>query len=172
MRKKTILTEIELLDPDYSALEGVLAFSGQQKQMLTFQVENEVYGIEIHKVKELVRYSTDRPPKAVPNVPADILGVINVRGEIIPVMDLRKKIGLPQRTYTKFDVIVILETEGQSLGLLADEVQDVVPLPEESAGDVPSYIGKINASFVLCHGKDRLSVMQSSFSGRRWHEPR
>ncbi len=156
MKNKHFLTQNEYLETDYTALEGILTFSGQQNQMLTFQIEEETYGIEIHKIKELVRYSPEQPPKIVPNVPPAIIGVINVRGEVIPVMDLRKKIGLTQRVYGKFDVIVILKTEKQHLGLLVDEVKDVIPIPKESAGDVPSYVGKLDISFIktLCHGKD------------------
>lgn len=159
--KRRKLWNIHNLAEDNSSLEAVLNFTGKKEQMLTFLVNNESYGIEILKVKELVRYELSKPPKPVPNVPHYILGVINVRGEIIPVMDLRLKLNIPVKEYGKFDVIIILEAGGLSLGLIVDEVEDVIPIPEEKNAKPPGYLDKIDNSFVkfICERKERIIIV-------------
>lgn len=154
-----------MAEGDDSSLESILSFTGKKEQMLTFKVNDEVYGVEILKVRELVRYEINKPPKVIPNVPPYIIGVINVRGEIIPVMDIRLKLDMQVKKYAKFDVIIILEIENLALGLIVDEVEDVVPIPKEEGKTPPNFSQKLDTSFIqfICEKKDRIiSVIEPS----------
>ena len=144
-----------MIDEDYTSLETILGFAQTKNQMLTFRVGNEIYGVEISKIIELVRLDLENLPKPMPKVPDFILGVINVRGEIIPVLDLRKKLLLPQKEFDKFDVIIVLESSDEKLGILVDEVNDVVPIPNEKKSPPPDYIENIDTRFIfyICESK-------------------
>jgi purine-binding chemotaxis protein CheW len=150
-----------MMEKDYSSLESILLSSGKKDYMLTFRINEEVYGIEIEKVKELVRYDIKKPPKTVPDVPEYIIGVVNIRGEIIPVLDIRKRMALPEIPYTSFHVIIILESRGMAVGLIADEVEEVIPSPSKKVGEPPSYMQKIDTSFVkyLCEFKNQVIMV-------------
>ncbi len=98
----------------------------EQVQQITFLVDTEEYGVDALKVKEIIRYF---PPVKVPNAPEPIQGVINFRGDVIPVVDLRKTFGLSQLQVDQFTVIVIIENEGKIFGMAVDRVLDMVNVP-------------------------------------------
>ena len=101
-------------------------------QHITFLVDTEEYGVDALRVQEVIRYVT---PVKVPNAPESILGVINFRGEVIPIVDLRKIFRLSPLTIDQYTVIVILETEGKIFGLIADRILDMVNLPVSIIND-------------------------------------
>lgn len=104
----------------------------EQIQQITFLVDTEEYGVDALQVKEIIRYLS---PVKVPNAPEPILGVINFRGEVIPVVDLRKTFGLSPLRIDEFTVIVIVETEGKIFGMAVDRVLDMVNIPLSKLND-------------------------------------
>lgn len=110
-------------------------------QHITFLVDTEEYGVNALRVQEIIRYLT---PVKVPNAPEPIQGVINFRGEVIPVVDIRKTFGLKPLEIDQFTVIVILETEGKIFGIIVDRILDMVDLPLSKIND--SSVGNSQAN--------------------------
>jgi purine-binding chemotaxis protein CheW len=94
--------------------------------LVTFTLVREEYGIEISSVQEIIR-ATDITP--VPGAPLHVSGVINLRGKIIPVVDLRKRFGLPEAGVTEEQRIVVVELGEKRLGMLVDSVSQVIKIP-------------------------------------------
>jgi purine-binding chemotaxis protein CheW len=105
-------------------------------EFLTFRLGAESYGIEILKVQEIRGYET---PTAIANAPAFIKGVINLRGVIVPILDLRIKFRLAQAQYDEFTVVIILNVAGRVVGAVVDSVSDVVTLPAADIRATPEF---------------------------------
>lgn len=105
-------------------------------EFLTFRLGDESYGIEILKVQEIRGYET---PTAIANAPAFIKGVINLRGAIVPVLDLRIKFRLNQANYDEFTVVIILNVAGRVVGVVVDSVSDVLTLPAGTIRPTPEF---------------------------------
>ncbi len=126
-------------------------FAADGRQYLTFRLANEEYGLEILRVQEIKGYSKVTP---LPNTPPEVKGVMNLRGAVVPVIDLRCRFGLPQAEYTRFTVIIVVTVGHRVLGLVVDAVSDVlnvggkdaVPPPELGAGVDTSYLTGIARS--------------------------
>lgn len=134
----------EQLKNDSVTLKNLIESDSKKEQILTFKVEEEIYAIEILKIKELIGY---QEPKPLPSSPDFVKGILNFRGEIIVVVDLRKKVLLPEKQYGKFNVIIVVE-EKQKIGIIADEVEEVIPIPDSLKNEFPSYIRGIDSSFL------------------------
>jgi len=117
------------------AVEAVAA-----AEYLTFRLGAESYGIEILKVQEIRGY--DRPT-AIANAPAFIKGVTNLRGVIVPILDLRVKFGLPDPGYDAFTVVVILHLASRIVGAVVDAVSDVLTLPEDAIRPAPEFASSV-----------------------------
>lgn len=100
--------------------------TGEYSQQITFLVDTEEYGVDALRVQEIIRYLT---PVKVPNAPDPILGVINFRGEVIPVVDLRKTFGLSPLQIDQYTVIVIIEIESKIFGIVVDRILDMANIP-------------------------------------------
>ena len=108
-------------------------------QYLTFSLGHEDYGIEILRVQEIKGYSA---VTSIPNMPRHIKGVMNLRGTVVPVVDLRAKLGMSDAEFTRFTVIIVVNVGARVVGLIVDAVSDVldvaatdvVPAPEMGAG--------------------------------------
>lgn len=96
------------------------------EQYVTFLINNETYGIEVLKVKEIVGMTTIT---TVPNSEKYLKGVINLRGIVVPVIDLRLKFNIPEKEYDAFTVILILEHKDSLVGVIVDSVSDVITAP-------------------------------------------
>ncbi len=96
------------------------------EQYVTFLIDRETYGIEVLKVKEIVGMTTITP---VPNSEKYLKGVINLRGIVVPVIDLRLKFNIPEKEYDAFTVILILEHRDSLVGVIVDSVSDVITAP-------------------------------------------
>jgi purine-binding chemotaxis protein CheW len=105
-------------------------------EFLTFRLGHESYGIEILKVQEIRGYET---PTALANAPEFIKGVINLRGVIVPILDLRIKFQLPQAVYDDFTVVIILNMVGRVVGVVVDSVSDVLTLAAENFRPTPDF---------------------------------
>ena len=102
---------------------------GKTRQIIVFTVGNEDYGLEIDKIQEVIRMKII---KKLPRSPHFILGVMNLRGNIIPIIGLRQKFGLPEVTYDEFTRIVVVNHDGKLIGMVVDEVSRVINVPESS----------------------------------------
>ncbi|MBR1700997.1 MAG: chemotaxis protein CheW [Lachnospiraceae bacterium] len=120
-------------------------------QYIVIKMGDEQYGIDIRYVDNIVRMQNIT---RVPKVQAYLKGVINLRGEVIPVVSLRLKMGLPADEYTKNTRIIILKTETGNLGIIVDEVREVVTLGEESIEKMAHEPKDSKASFVNGIGKN------------------
>ena len=107
-----------------------------ESEFLTFRLGVESYGIEILKVQEIRGYEN---PTAIANAPAFIKGVINLRGVIVPILDLRIKFQLEQAIYDEFTVVIILNVAGRVVGVVVDSVSDVLTLATESIRATPEF---------------------------------
>jgi len=113
-----------------------IASEGLESEFLTFRLGVESYGIEILKVQEIRGYEN---PTAIANAPAFIKGVINLRGVIVPILDLRIKFQLEQANYDEFTVVIILNVAGRVVGVVVDSVSDVLTLATESIRATPEF---------------------------------
>jgi purine-binding chemotaxis protein CheW len=111
------------------------------REYLTFRLDREEYGIDILKVQEIRGYE---PPTRIANAPNFIKGVVNLRGTIVPIVDMRLKFNCSKVEYDSFTVVIILNLRSRIVGIVVDSVSDVMELPPESlkaAPDVESVIG-------------------------------
>jgi purine-binding chemotaxis protein CheW len=117
---------------------------------LTFKLAHEDYGIALLQVKEIIGML---PVTAVPQTPAHVKGVINLRGQVIPVTDLRLKFGMPEMAYTDRTCIIVVEVQGEAatvqMGLVVDAVCEVLQVREQEIEDAPSFGAKVDTDFIL-----------------------
>src|SRR5688572_23004541 len=107
-----------------------------KNEFLTFRLGSESYGIEILKVQEIRGYET---PTTIANAPPFIKGVINLRGVIVPILDLRVKFRLPDSKYDEFTVVIILNVASRVVGVVVDSVSDVVSLSVDEVRAAPEF---------------------------------
>jgi purine-binding chemotaxis protein CheW len=105
------------------------------EQWVTFYLDNEKYGIKVMQVQEVLRVSEIAP---VPGAPDYVLGIINLRGNVVTVIDTRKRFGLPEHELSDDTRIVIIEAENQVVGILVDSVAEVVDLLPDSIETAPN----------------------------------
>lgn len=115
-------------------------------EYLTFILGDESYGIEILKVQEIRGYDT---VTQIANTPDFIKGVVNLRGKIVPIVDLRIKFHLGKVEYDEFTVVIILNLGGRVAGIVVDGVSDVMALKEEQIRDVPSLVSNIDTKYIV-----------------------
>ena len=115
---------------------GKAVAEGPASEFLTFRLGAESYGIEILKVQEIRGYET---PTSIANAPAFIKGVINLRGVIVPILDLRIKFQLSEARYDEFTVVIILNIAGRVVGVVVDSVSDVLTLAGDAIQPTPEF---------------------------------
>jgi len=122
----------------------------EQQQYLTFLLAGEEYAISILKVKEIIEYDT---VTVVPKTPKWIRGVINLRGSVVPVVDLAVKFGLEERPVTRTSCIVILEgqleNQNTTMGIVADAVSQVMDLADGDIREVPEFGTRVQVNYLL-----------------------
>ena len=126
-------------------LSSQISFATDGSQYLTFRLGDEEYGLEILKVQEIKGYSAVTP---VPNTPAYVKGVMNLRGTIVPVMDLRAKFTMEAAEYTAFTVIIVLTVGTKVMGLIVDAVSDVLNIPKTDIQAPPDFGSQVDARFI------------------------
>lgn len=119
-------------------------------QYLTFNLGEEFYGVDILRVREIKGYST---VTKIPNTPAHIKGVLNLRGTIVPIVELRTKFGMPTVEYTAFTVIILVVVRDKVIGLVVDSVSDVLNIDKEDIQPPPQFGAKVDVSFMSGIGK-------------------
>lgn len=120
--------------------------SSGAREYLTFRLDQEEYGIDILKVQEIRGYES---PTRVANAPDFIKGVINLRGTIVPIVDMRLKFSCANADYNAFTVVIILNLRSRIVGIVVDSVSDVMELPPESLKAAPDIDSVIDSSAVL-----------------------
>lgn len=116
---------------------------------LTFKLGEEEYGVEILKVREINGIMNIT---AVPQMPSCMKGVINLRGKVIPVVDLRLKFALPEAEYTEQTCVIVVDV-GREIGIIVDTVSEVLDIMNENVEAPPSMGAAVNTSFILGMGK-------------------
>lgn len=124
---------------------GANGRTSQGGEFLTFRLGAEEYGIDILRVQEIRSYEQ---PTRIANAPAFIKGVVNLRGVIVPIIDLRLKLGCDSAEYNTFTVVVVLNVRGRVVGAVVDSVSDVLELGKDEIKPAPEMNSSIDASYI------------------------
>lgn len=124
--------------------------NGKILQLVTFKIENEEFGVDILTVQEINRMMNIT---RIPNAPDFVEGVINLRGKIVPVVDLRKRLSFPRKEYDKNTRIIVVELDGITLGFIVDSVSEVLRLPQSVVEPPPSIVSGVESDYVEGVGK-------------------
>src|SRR5512147_286706 len=124
-------------------------------KFLTFFLAGEEYGIEILSVHEIIGMM---PITSVPGTPDHICGIINLRGKIIPIVDLRRKFGMESKAQTAETCIIVVNVQGVEVGTVVDRVSEVLSIPAEDIEPPPSFGRDVNTDYILGIGKSQSKV--------------
>jgi purine-binding chemotaxis protein CheW len=117
-----------------------------ENQIVVCELRSESYGFDISKVFEIIRF---QPITAVPQAPDFVEGIINLRGRIVPVVDLASRFGLPRTEPTKASRIVVAGTAGTRVGLIVDGVSEVLMVPDEAIEPTPpTVVGRTDSNYL------------------------
>ena len=152
--KKTLdlsIDEMEEIDIEFSHSDG--------SQLITFILGEEKYGLEILKVRELISYPEGLT--RIPGMPDFIVGMFNLRGLVIPVMDLREKFGMPHAVKQDSTVIIIVNVEDKNIGLIVDAVADVIFIQEEDLQETNEMAVHVDTKFIkgVTMTKDEMVIL-------------
>lgn len=125
---------------------GKMAEGTAAREYLTFRLDQEEYGIDILKVQEIRGYE---PPTRIANAPSFIKGVVNLRGTIVPIVDMRLKFNCSQVEYNSFTVVIILNLRNRVVGIVVDSVSDVMELAPEAVRPAPDIESAIDSGCIL-----------------------
>ena len=128
------------------------------REFLAFKLGDEEYGIDILRVQEIRSYEV---PTRIANAPAFIKGVVNLRGVIVPIVDMRLKFNLDSANYDSFTVVIVLNIASRIVGMVVDAVSDVITLTPEQLRPVPEFNSNIDADHLLAIGAidDRMLIL-------------
>jgi purine-binding chemotaxis protein CheW len=118
-------------------------------EFLSFRLGAEEYGIDILRVQDIRSYE---PPTRIANAPHYITGVVNLRGVIVPIVDLRLKLACETVEYTDFTVVIVLNVRGRVIGAVADSVSDVLALGADSIKRAPQMNASMDAGHIMGMG--------------------
>lgn len=140
------------------SLDGPTGAAADGAQYLTFALGDEEYGVAILNVQEIKGYA---PVTPIPNTPAYVKGVMNLRGTIVPVIDLRVRLGMPAAEYGPFTVIVVLAVGAKVVGAIVDAVSDVLTFPDGRVQTTPELGVGADVRFVggIAQSDDKLVVL-------------
>lgn len=124
----------------------------------TFRLADELYGVNVMQIREVLRYTEITP---VPGAPYYVLGIINLRGNVVTVIDTRKRFGLPPGEVDNNSRIVIVEVDGQVIGMLVDSVAEVTYLRQSEIEITPSVGNEETSKFIsgVCNKNDELLIL-------------
>ena len=127
-------------------------------QLVTFKIAEEEFGVDILKVQEIIRMM---PITKVPNAPAFVEGVINLRGKVIPVIDMRKRFGMVAAEHDSHTRIKVMDLQGQIVGFVVDAVCEVLRIKESTVEPPPAVVAGIGSEYMRGVGKleDRLLIL-------------
>ncbi len=127
-------------------------------QLVSFKIGDEEFGVNILKVQEINRMLQITK---VPNAPSFVEGVVNLRGKVIPIIDLRSRLNMPKIEFDSKTRIVVVEIDGRIVGFIVDEVSEVLRIPKSITEPPPPVVAGINSDFITAVGKleDRLLIL-------------
>jgi purine-binding chemotaxis protein CheW len=131
-------------------LHQQIGLTTDDNQFLTFNLGDELYGVDILRVQEIKGYTA---VTKIPNTPQHIKGVLNLRGTIVPIVELRTKFGMPTIDYTAFTVIIVVVVRDKVMGLVVDAVSDVLNIDLKDIQTTPQFGARVDVSFVNGIGK-------------------
>lgn len=130
----------------------------REGKFLTFYLDEEEYGLEILKVQEIIGLM---PITRVPRTPQYVKGVVNLRGKVIPVVDLRLKFGMEQAETTELSCIIVVQTRSVLFGVLVDRVSEVVDLAAADVEDAPDFGVDVDTGYIMGMGNtgERVTIL-------------
>ncbi|WP_425258248.1 chemotaxis protein CheW [Rubrivivax sp. RP6-9] len=132
-------------DATSASINPAALLHGGTREYLSFKLGAEEYGIDILRVQEIRGYEA---PTRIANSPAFIKGVVNLRGVIVPIVDMRVRFSLAEVKYDSFTVVIILNIAGRTVGMVVDSVSDVLELAGEHIKAAPEFNGAIDATYI------------------------
>ncbi len=129
-----------------AALQQAAVAAKQANEFLTFTLGEEEYGVEILKVQEIRSYEE---PTTIANAPPFLKGVVNLRGVIVPIVDMRIKFGLGKADYNQFTVVIILNVAHRVVGMVVDGVSDVLTLSAEQIRPAPEFGATLDTKYII-----------------------
>lgn len=142
---KNMTQELTTVDSQQMMLQESMQGTETENQYLTFQLGDEIYGIEILKVQEIKGWEGATP---LPNSPDYIRGIMNLRGAIVPILDLRRRFSMPEVAFTAYTVVVVVHVCGRTIGMIVDSVSDVVNFQSEDVRNAPDFGASIDTAFI------------------------
>lgn len=150
LAEKTDQTACPVEDPPSGVSTGLKAMGEREGKYLTFSLAGEEYGIGILKIKEIIGMMSIT---SVPQTPEFVKGVINLRGKVIPVIDLKLRFGMEEIDYTDRTCIVVVEITGQvatvMIGIVVDSVSEVLNIKGEEIVNTPTFGTTLNTDYIL-----------------------
>jgi purine-binding chemotaxis protein CheW len=132
-----------------SATPAARVAAAMPNEFLSFRLGGEEYGIDILRVQEIRSYEA---PTRIANAPHFIKGVVNLRGVIVPIVDLRLKLACEAAEYTDFTVVIVLNVRGRVIGAVVDSVSDVLALSGDSIKPAPQMNASVDAGYIMGMG--------------------
>ena len=131
---------------------------GELSLLISFIVGDEEYGLDILRVKEVIRI---REITRLPRAPSFVKGIINLRGDVIPIIDLRDKFGLEHQDYTSKTRVIVVDVDDRLVGMVVDAASQVVRMPRDRIEPPPPIAGGLSAEFIRGVGKldERLIIL-------------
>lgn len=155
---KNYLDSVNVSDEDLEDMSLEISYS-EGTRLITFILGEEKYGLNILKVRELISFPEGLT--RIPGMPDYIIGMFNLRGLVIPVMDLRDKFKMSSEERHEFSVIIIVEVENKNIGLTVDSVSDVIFVKEEDIQDTTELAVNIDTKFIkgVAKTKDEMVIL-------------
>lgn len=123
---------------------------GEGRKYLTFVLGEEEYGLEITRVQEIIGIMEITH---IPQTPSFVKGVVNLRGKVIPIIDLRLKFGMEEIAYTDETCVIVVDRGNAEIGVVVDTVNEVLDINESDIDPAPTFGGKVDVTFILGMGK-------------------
>ena len=157
-QNKNYLGSVNLTDEDLEDMSLEVSYS-EGTRLITFILGEEKYGLNILKVRELISFPEGLT--RIPGMPDYIIGMFNLRGLVIPVMDLREKFKMSGEERHEFSVIIIVEVENKNIGLTVDSVSDVIFVKEEDIQDTTDLAVNVDTKFIkgVAKTKDEMVIL-------------
>jgi len=137
---------------------NISSLKAKPGKYLTFELGEEEYGLEILTVKEIIGLIKITP---VPKVPEHVKGIINLRGKVIPVINLRLKFEMPDIEPTEESCIIVINIEEEMIGILIDRVKDVLDIKQENIEPPPDFGANVSTEYILgmCKAEDNVKIL-------------
>ena len=147
------MREVDAMSTEHAARQD-----GDLLQLVTFAISDEEFGIDILRVQEIIRMMDITK---VPNSPPSVEGVLNLRGKVIPVIDLRRRFGMPHRDHDRRTRIIVVEISGKVIGFVVDAVSEVLRIASGTVEPPPPVVGGVESDYIKGIGKleDRLLIL-------------